>query len=71
MINTDMIIFTTSDGGKVVDAYSTSLSAPVADAQQDIKDVTVTVENGLYKFVCYRDLDTGDDKDHKFTLDEV
>ena len=72
MKDTDMIIFSTTNGGKIVDAYSESYSAPTEDAQSDIQDESITVlDNGSYKFVCYRDLDTGDDKDHVFTLDQI
>jgi hypothetical protein len=67
--NVDMIIFSATGGGSIVDAYSTSYRPPSTDSESHLVDQSITVENGIYKFVCFRDLDTGDDEDHAFTLD--
>jgi hypothetical protein len=71
MIDSDMIIFSTENQGSVIDAWSTSYSAPSPDAVSHLEDIQITITNGIYTFTCYRDLNTGDAEDYAFTLDSI
>ena len=70
MSNTDMIIFTASGDGSIVDAYSTEYGAPLADDTDNMEDISIVNENGVYTFTAYRKLDTGDSQDYVMTLDQ-
>ena len=50
--------------------YSTGYSAPPADTNQDLEDISVEISEGVYTFTCYRELDTGDDQDFVVELEK-
>lgn len=70
MVNTDMLIFQATGSGTVTDAYSKDYAAPPPDKIQNLEDISIVIEGGVYTFTCYRDLDTGDSQDYVITLDQ-
>ena len=55
-----MVVFYATGLGVVDDLWSEDYKAPKHDAQQDYIDTNITKEDGYYRFITYRALDTGD-----------
>ena len=62
MQDSDMVLFQGKDDGVVLDLWSDSFTKPNIDEQNDY-EFEATEGDGLYDFVAYRDLDTGDQND--------
>ena len=71
MIGVDNVIFQGKNDGVVVDSWSYFYGLPLTDSQQDWNtDLVKTKTNGVYTFTAFRNLDTGDSEDRKFTCGE-
>lgn len=50
--------------------YSTGYDSPPSDTVQNLEDISVEIDQGVYTFTCYRALDTGDAQDYVVELDK-